>query len=47
MREGLSLLEAGSIRPHLDRTFPLGEAVAHEYIDSRKTKRHVVLLPWA
>jgi NADPH:quinone reductase-like Zn-dependent oxidoreductase len=47
LREGLALLEAGKLRPNLDRTFPLSQAAAaHEYIDSRQVRGNVVLLPW-
>lgn len=47
LRAGLALLEAGKLRPNLDRTFPLSQAAAaHEYIDSRQVRGNVVLLPW-
>lgn len=47
LREGLSLVESGRIKPVLDRTFPLSQAAeAHQYIEDRKVKGKVVLLPW-
>jgi len=47
LRDGLALVEAGKLRPTLDRTFPLSQAAAaHEYIDSRQVRGKVVLLPW-
>ncbi len=47
LREGFALVEAGKIKPVLDRTFPLREASkAHQYIEDRKVKGNVVLLPW-
>ncbi|GJM27007.1 MAG: alcohol dehydrogenase [Phycisphaerae bacterium] len=46
LREGLDLVEAGKIKPVLDRTFPLSDAAeAHRYIESSKVKGNVVLLP--
>lgn len=48
LRRGLALVEAGRLKPNLDRTFPLAEAgAAHAYIDSRQVQGKVVLLPWA
>ncbi len=47
LREGLALVEAGKIKPVLDRTFPLSEAAqAHQHIEDRKVIGNVVLLPW-
>jgi len=48
LRRGLLLVEAGDLRPCLDRSFPLAEAAgAHAYIDSRQVQGKVVLLPWS
>ncbi|MCB9851346.1 MAG: zinc-binding dehydrogenase [Phycisphaerales bacterium] len=48
LKDGLQLIEAGKLRPNLDRTFPLSQvAKAHEYIDSRSVQGKVVLLPWS
>jgi NADPH:quinone reductase-like Zn-dependent oxidoreductase len=42
----LDLYRAGTIKPHVDRTFPLAEAAAaHHYLHSRKAKGKVVLVP--
>ncbi|HNO80523.1 MAG TPA: zinc-binding dehydrogenase [Phycisphaerae bacterium] len=47
LREGLELVQAGKIKPVLDRTFPLSDAAqAHQYIEERKVKGNVVLQPW-
>lgn len=47
LREGLTLIQAGKLRPKLDRTFPLAEAAAaHRYIEDRSVQGKVVLLPW-
>lgn len=47
LREGLDLVQAGKIKPVLDRTFPLSDAAqAHQYIEERKVKGNVVLQPW-
>ena len=46
LAEGLALMCAGEIRPLLDRTFPLRDAAAaHEYVDSRRVRGSVVLIP--
>ncbi|MCG3136875.1 MAG: alcohol dehydrogenase [Phycisphaerae bacterium] len=45
---GLEQVRLGRLRPLLDRTFPLREAArAHEYIEQRRVRGKVVLLPWA
>lgn len=46
LREALDLIEAGRLKPVLDRTFPLQEAAAaHQYIESRQVRGNVVLVP--
>ncbi len=46
LTEGLDLLRAGRIKPLLDRSFPLSDApAAHSYIDSRRVRGSVVLIP--
>jgi NADPH:quinone reductase-like Zn-dependent oxidoreductase len=38
--------EAGWVRPHVDRTFPLEKAgEAHQYIEDRKNTGKVILIP--
>lgn len=44
--EVLNLVESGSLRPVLDRTFPLQDAAgAHLYMESRKQFGKIVLIP--
>jgi NADPH2:quinone reductase len=46
MRELLSLVESGTVRPIIDRSFPLKEAAAaHQYLADRRTMGKVVLVP--
>lgn len=46
LNEGLRLLDTGRIKPILDKTYPLKDAAeAHEYIDSRRVRGNVVLIP--
>jgi NADPH:quinone reductase-like Zn-dependent oxidoreductase len=41
-----SLIEAGTVTPVLDRTFPLAQAAAaHAYIESRQALGRVVMTP--
>lgn len=48
LRDGIDLIERGALKPILDRTFALSDAAqAHAYIESRKVRGNVVLLPWA
>ncbi|MCP4592528.1 MAG: zinc-binding dehydrogenase [bacterium] len=48
LRFGLSLVREGALRPILDRTFPLAAvARAHEYMEQRRVRGKLVLLPWA
>lgn len=45
-KELVRLYEAGSIRPHVDKTFSFTEApAAHQYIHDRKAKGKVLLVP--
>lgn len=45
MRELLSMVESGAIRPVIDRSFPLQDAAAaHQYLASRQTMGKVVLV---
>jgi NADPH:quinone reductase len=47
LRFGWELCGRGQIRPVLDRAFPLAEArVAHEYMEARRVRGKLVLLPW-
>lgn len=42
----VAMYEAGTIKPHVDRTFKFSEAaVAHHYIHDRKAKGKVLLVP--
>jgi NADPH:quinone reductase-like Zn-dependent oxidoreductase len=42
----LKMYEAGTIRPHVDRTFPFAEAAAaHHHLHDRKSMGKVVLVP--
>lgn len=42
----IAMYEAGSIKPHVDRTFKFSEApLAHHYLHDRKAKGKVVLVP--
>lgn len=44
---GLDAVREGRIKPIVDRTMPLDEVGhAHQYIEQRKVKGKVVLLPW-
>lgn len=48
LREGLDWVAQGRIRPMLDRTFPLAQAAdAHRWLEDRRVRGKVVLLPWA
>ncbi|MFH0982402.1 MAG: zinc-binding dehydrogenase [Planctomycetota bacterium] len=48
LRFGLTLLRQGRIRPVLDRAFPLANVKdAHDYMEQRKVRGKIVLLPWA
>lgn len=45
MKRLLALYEEGTIRPHIDRTFPFEQAAeAHTYMESRQSKGKVVLV---
>ncbi len=45
---GLERIEAGTIKPLLDRALPLREAAqAHRLISTNQVKGNIVLLPWA
>lgn len=40
-------IAAGELRVRIDKTFPLAEAsAAHQYLEDRKTRGKVLLLPW-
>lgn len=46
LRRGLALLRDGTIKAHVDRTYPLKDVgEAHRYIESRAVKGKVVLIP--
>jgi len=46
LREGLEWIRTGRIHPILDRAFPLADAGdAHAFIDSRKVRGNVALIP--
>jgi NADPH2:quinone reductase len=46
MQELLGLVQAGQVKPIVDRTFPLRDAaVAHQYLADRRTMGKVVLIP--
>jgi NADPH2:quinone reductase len=46
MRELLGMVEAGTVRPIIDRSFPLKDAAAaHQYLADRRTMGKVVLVP--
>lgn len=46
MQEVLALVKAGSLRPVMDRTFPLTQATdAHRYLAARRAMGKVVLIP--
>ncbi|WP_413251053.1 zinc-binding dehydrogenase [Sinomonas flava] len=39
-------VDAGWVRPHVDRTFPLADAgAAHAYLEARRNTGKVVLVP--
>ena len=42
----LAMYQAGTIKPHVDKSFPFAEAAAaHQYLHSRKAKGKIVLVP--
>ena len=42
----LQLVEAGTVKPIVDRTFPLSDAgVAHQYLVERRTMGRGLLIP--
>ncbi len=45
---GLEQVEAGTIKPLLDKALPLTEAAeAHRLVATGEVKGNIVLLPWA